>query len=180
MFYKKGTSKKKGFMKWPCFLQGGGSGRDKKATIFKLIIGYNMVSTKANRYIWVSNSSEKKNVHYFQYLKPEPWPYNTHCYHWFRCVCQRLSAKMFDSFLKPLNSEKHLTLKAPRKILEQTTICMFFCFLFFRENNVWHYMWIVCQADDSHVMSSIISSEKYEKHALKKSSASCDWRFKGL
>ena len=24
-------------------------------------------------------------------------------------------------------------------------------------------MWIICQADDSHVMSSIISSEKYEK-----------------
>ena len=40
-------------------------------------------------------------------------------------------------------------------------------------------MWIVCQADDSHVMSSIISSEKYEKHALKMSSASRDWRFKG-
>ena len=49
-----------------------------------------------------------------------------------------------------------LTLRAPRKIIEQTTI--YFCFLFFRENNVWHYMWIVCQADDSHVMSSIISS----------------------
>ena len=58
-----------------------------------------------------------------------------------------------------------LTLKAPRKILEQKTVC--FCFLFFRENNAWHYMWIVCQADDSHVMSSIISSEKCEKHALK-------------
>ena len=38
-----------------------------------------------------------------------------------------------------------LTLKAPRKILEQTTI--YFCFLFFRDNNAWHYMWIVCQAD---------------------------------
>ena len=51
-----------------------------------------------------------------------------------------------------------LTIKAPRKILEQTTI--YFCFLFFRENNAWYYMWIVCQADDSNVMSSIISSEK--------------------
>ena len=29
-------------------------------------------------------------------------------------------------------------------------------------------------------MSSIISSEKYEKHALKMSSASCDWPFKGV
>ena len=66
-----------------------------------------------------------------------------------------------------------LTLKASRKILEQTMI--YFCFLFFRENNAWHYMWIVCPADDSHVMSSIISSE----NALKMSSASRDWRFKG-
>ena len=39
-------------------------------------------------------------------------------------------------------------------------------------------MWIVCQADDSHVMSSIISFDKYEKHALKMPSASRDWRFK--
>ena len=40
---------------------------------------------------------------------------------------------------------------------------------------------ITCEssADDSHVMSSIISSEKYDKHALKMSSASRDWRFKG-
>ena len=52
----------------------------------------------------------------------------------------------------------NLTLKAPRKILEQTTI--YFCFLFLRENNAWHYMWIVCQAANSHVMSSIISSWK--------------------
>ena len=32
-------------------------------------------------------------------------------------------------------------------------------------------MWIVCQADDSHVMSSIISSENHVEHALKISSA---------
>ena len=31
-----------------------------------------------------------------------------------------------------------LILKAPRKIIEQTTI--YFYFLFFRENNAWHYM----------------------------------------
>ena len=29
-------------------------------------------------------------------------------------------------------------------------------------------MWIVCQADDSHVMSSIISSENYKKKKKKK------------
>ena len=49
-------------------------------------------------------------------------------------------------------------------------------------------MWIVCQADDSlvlpsmaddsHVLSSIIFSEK-EKHALRTSSASRDWSLKG-
>ena len=40
-------------------------------------------------------------------------------------------------------------------------------------------MWIVCQADDSHAMSSIIFSEKYEKHALRMSSDSHDWRLMG-
>ena len=72
---------------------------------------------------------------------------------------------------------QQLTLKAPRKILEQMTV--YFCFLFFRENNAWHYMWIVCLADHSHVMSSIISSENYKKHALKMSSVSLDRPFKG-
>ena len=38
---------------------------------------------------------------------------------------------------------------------------------------------ITCKADDSHVISSIISSENYVEHALKMSSASRDWRFKG-
>ena len=46
-----------------------------------------------------------------------------------------------------------------------------------RDNNLSFFF---CQADDSHVMSSIISSEKYKKkHALKMSSASRDWHFKG-
>ena len=40
-------------------------------------------------------------------------------------------------------------------------------------------MWIVCWADDSHVMSSIISSKNYVEPVLKMSSASRDWRFKG-
>ena len=37
----------------------------------------------------------------------------------------------------------------------------------------------MCPADDSHVMSSIISSENYVEHALKMLPASHDWRFKG-
>ena len=40
-------------------------------------------------------------------------------------------------------------------------------------------MWIVCQADDSHAMSSIISSENYVEHAWKMLSASRDLHFKG-
>ena len=40
-------------------------------------------------------------------------------------------------------------------------------------------MWIICLADDSHVMSTIIFSEKYEKHALRMSSANRDGRLKG-
>ena len=50
--------------------------------------------------------------------------------------------KRFLSFLvwSPLELYTHLslTLKVPRKILEQPTI--YFCFLFFRGNNAWHYM----------------------------------------
>ena len=38
---------------------------------------------------------------------------------------------------------------------------------------------IVCLADNSHVMLSIISSENYVEHVLKMASASRDWRFKG-
>ena len=39
---------------------------------------------------------------------------------------------------------------------------------------------ITCESNcESHVMSSIISSEKYEKHDLRMLSASCDWCLKG-
>ena len=34
--------------------------------------------------------------------------------------------------------------------------------LFFRENETWNFMWIVCPADDSHEMPNLIFSEKYE------------------
>ena len=39
---------------------------------------------------------------------------------------------------------------------------------------------IPCESDDSHVMSNIIFSEKYGKHSMRMSSASSDWRLKGL
>ena len=78
-----------------------------------------------------------------------------------------------------------LTLKMPRKNLEQTTIYMYFVSYFSEEI----MLDITCEssaqqtihmADDSHVMSSIIFSENYVEHALKMSSASRDWRFKVL
>ena len=39
----------------------------------------------------------------------------------------------------------------------------FLFFLFFRENKSWHFMWIVCLADDSHEMSKLVFSEKWKK-----------------
>ena len=36
-----------------------------------------------------------------------------------------------------------------------------FIYLFsFKENKVWYFMWIICLADDSHEMNSLIFSEK--------------------
>ena len=89
-----------------------------------------------------------------------------------RCPsCYAWIIKLFLTFFKPQVLcvetvgilcaqifQQLLTLKTLRKILEQMTI--YFYFLFFKGNNAWHYMWIICQADDSHVMSSIISPEK--------------------
>ena len=43
-------------------------------------------------------------------------------------------------------------------------IFYFFFFFFFRENNSWHFMWIVCLADNSHEISRLVFSEKWTKH----------------
>ena len=51
-----------------------------------------------------------------------------------------------------------LTLKAPITTGRRHFQSMFYGV--FRGNNAWHNMWIVCLADDSHVMLSIISSEQ--------------------
>ena len=40
---------------------------------------------------------------------------------------------------------------------------------------MWYVCQAGCQADDSHVMSRIISSENYIEHALKMSSVGRDW-----
>ena len=38
-------------------------------------------------------------------------------------------------------------------------ILFYFFFLFFIANKSWHFMWTVCQADNSHVISRLIFSE---------------------
>ena len=54
-----------------------------------------------------------------------------------------------------------LTLKVPIMTGRRHFQNMFY--IVFRGNNAWHYMWVVCWADHSHVMSSIIFSEKKKK-----------------
>ena len=44
-----------------------------------------------------------------------------------------------------------------------------FIFYFFQENKSWHFIWIVCLADNSYEMSGLISFEKLKK--MKMSSA---------
>ena len=54
-----------------------------------------------------------------------------------------------------------LTLKAP--ITTAADNNFFFCccfFYFFRENKSWHFMWIICLADDSHEMSRLVKKKK--------------------
>ena len=51
-------------------------------------------------------------------------------------------------------------LKALSKIVADELLFLSFLFLiFFRENKTWHFMWIVCLADNSHEMPSFIFSE---------------------
>ena len=51
-----------------------------------------------------------------------------------------------------------LTLKA---LIPTTKVVFFYILvLLFKENKAWHFMWIVCLADDSHEMPSLIFSEK--------------------
>ena len=40
----------------------------------------------------------------------------------------------------------------------EENVLFFFVFVFI-ENKAWHFMWIICQADDLHKMSSLIFSE---------------------
>ena len=48
-----------------------------------------------------------------------------------------------------------MTIKVPSKFAADDNSHFFFK-LFFRENKTWHCMWIVCQEDNSHMMSNLI------------------------
>ena len=54
-------------------------------------------------------------------------------------------------------ADPDLTLKRLSKILANILI---FLNIIFRENKVWQFMWIICLADDSHEISSLIFSKK--------------------
>ena len=70
-----------------------------------------------------------------------------------------------------------LTLKAPSKIAADDTFTILF--LSFEENKAWCFMWILCQAEDSHKISSIILSEKQWKNIQDCRLLHCDRRFEG-
>ena len=54
-----------------------------------------------------------------------------------------------------------LTLKRQAKFVADDF--HFFFFLFFRENKSWHFMWIICWADNSHEMSTCFPWKKEKK-----------------
>ena len=69
-----------------------------------------------------------------------------------------------------------ITLKAPSKICSRRQSKLFL----FRENKSWHFMWIVCLADDSHELSRLISFKNNFKETFQNVvCCSCDWHFKG-
>ena len=63
-----------------------------------------------------------------------------------------------------ISTSEVLNLKAPSKFAVDNSQ---FLFLFFKEKRTWHFMYVVCQSDDSHEMLSLIYSEKYKKQTIK-------------
>ena len=80
---------------------------------------------------------------------------------------------------KSVHLEQLLTLKAPNKNLQQRTLI--FLLLSFKESKASCFMCILCLAEASHEISSLIFSEKKnnEKVFMNGVSYSRDWGFKG-
>ena len=70
--------------------------------------------------------------------------------------------------------DRSLTFNAPSKICSRWQLFLFL--LFFKENKSWYFMWIVCQADDSHEISRLVFCEKLKKKIFHNVvCCSCDW-----
>ena len=75
---------------------------------------------------------------------------------WQECLSD-LSVFMIKENIYPLKCQVKL---------QQTTFLLFLL-LSFEENKAWCFMWILCQAEDSHEISNIIFSEKQWKSIYK-------------
>ena len=76
-----------------------------------------------------------------------------------------------------LGRQNLLTLQEPSKIAADNTY--FFLLLSLEENNAWCFMWILCMAEDSHEISSIIFLKHNEQIFKTAVCCSCDWCHKG-
>ena len=83
---------------------------------------------------------------------------------------QRVPAKWFLSEIKywyVLLIFFSLTLKAPiTTAADDIFIIIIIIIIIFRVNKSWHFMWIVCQADNSHEMSRLVFSQKKKKKKI--------------
>ena len=81
--------------------------------------------------------------------------------------CGSHHEKRYKSFFYETYNVSALTLKAPSKNCSRrhSFFFFFFFFFFFRENKSWHFMWIVCQADEQtiHVKCQDLFSLKNNK-----------------
>ena len=94
-------------------------------------------------------------------------PYLTLCFHLQKhlnalSVWRQNHLSCFINFYFYYSHDIILTLKAPSKhhnCSRHNSII-----LSFKQNKYWHFMWIVCQADNSHKMSNLLALKKKKKY----------------
>ena len=84
-------------------------------------------------------------VHHFHKMSLMPASEHSHNF-----KLPHTSQPLYYTFAQILKNSVSLTLKAWSKICSRRHSKTFV--LFFRENKSWHFMWIICLADDSHEM----------------------------
>ena len=125
-----------------------------------------------NIYLWRNKKKlsyfSLKNVHIIQ--SHDQWQWRQ------RCLCCLLYIQVMNYHF----TWHGLTLKAPSKICSRQHFEFFFTyyFLFFRENKSWHFMWIICLADDSHEMSRLYSLKKIKVKLFSAAVVIGTWRVK--